>query len=707
MYDVHLDFETGSPVELRTSGVYVYAECPDTRAWLMRWRWLDGSIREWRPGWEDPIELLDYIACGGRVKIHNAAFERRIWQMLRDTICPHWPRLTIEQQDCTLSRAAAMALPLALEHLGPILGLSVQKNMVGAALMRKMAKPRKRHPNGTFDWWDTPENLEGLSDYCADDVRTEEGADHSLPALSPEERQVWELDQHINDRGVLIDVPTVVKAAEMVEVAKRRADKRMSELTNGAVKKITEVAKLAAWLTSRGVETTSVGKEDYDDLIATTGAMGDAVAKEAIELRRAAARTSNGKYKKMLDCVCDDGRIRGLLAYSATSTRRWAGRLVQPQNFPRMDDETEGFGVHFLINTLALPMPVSDMCDLVGLGIGEPLFWASKALRSMIVAPAGARLMGGDFSNIEGRVNAWLARELWKLEAFREYDAGTGPDLYKVAYAKSFGVTDYATITKTLRQLGKVQELSLGYQGGVGAVLKFVNDIETVVTAVLLANPHVEWEQWEKVYTPSRDKFGLGLREWVALKILIKGWRQANSCIVQGWYDIGDAAIAAVENPGAAFECYSGTVKYLSDGDWLYCGLPDGSALVYAQPYVKMISQILVNKDGEEYEKYRKTVFFHGWNATYKKWEVDSLYGGKQCENIVSGTARVILAKSLLRLDKAGYPLILSVHDEALAECPYGFGTLDEYKSLMSHKEAWMTDLPLSVSAFEDERYSK
>jgi DNA polymerase len=704
---VHLDGETGSPVELTTSGLYVYFEDPNTRVWLFRYKWLDGQYYEWRPGWPDPVALLEYVANGGKIIAHNAAFERRMWKFIRQTYCPHWPPLTIKQQDCTMARASAMTLPARLEKLGEVLNLPVQKDMAGAALMKKMAKPRKRHPDGSYEWWDTPENLEVLSGYCATDVMTEDCADVALPPLSDLERAIWELDQRINDRGVMIDVATVVKAAEMVEVAKKRADQRMCALTGGAVKKVTEVKKLVAWLNGRGIETTSVKKEDYDDLIATCGALKDDAAKEAIELRRAGAKTSTGKYKKMVGCVCEDDRIRGLLAYSATSTKRWAGRLVQPQNFPRMDEEREGESVAFFIKALSLPMPVADVCDLTALCIGEPMLWLSKSLRQMIVAPAGARLIGGDFSNIEGRVNAWLAREEWKLEAFRLFDRGLGPDLYKVAYAKSFGVVDYVTIGKAQRQIGKVQELAFGYQGGIGAALKFVNDIDAVADAVLSANPMVDWERWEKQYLPARDKFGLGLREWVAFKIMIKGWRMSNANIVQGWYDIGDAAIAAVENPGKVFECYHGSVKYLSDGDWLYCGLPDGSALVYASPHVRVVTQTLVNKDGEEYDVQRKTVFFYGWNSTFQRWEVDSLYGGKQCENIVSGTARMILARAMLRADSAGYPLILSVHDEIVAECPYGFGSVKEFEQIMAHKEEWMTDLPLAVSAFEDERYSK
>lgn len=705
----HIDFETGSPIELRSAGVYVYAEHPETRVWLMRWRIGYDSIQEWRPGWPDPVELLHHVAAGGVVVAHNAGFERRIWRMLRDTICPHWPALRIDQQDCTMSRANALALPPSLDKLGEVLALPVRKDTIAAKIMLKMAKPRKRHANGEYEWWNTDENMQILSDYCGVDVEVETLADEKLPPLTPHERMIWELDQEINDRGVMIDIDAVVKAADLVEYATRNANERMSAITGGAVRKVSEISKLVEWMNGRGVPVASIGKGEQDDIIALAKIVGDQQAADAIELRRKTGKTSNGKYKKMMDCVCADDRIRGLLAYSATSTRRWAGRLVQPQNFPRVGDDEHK--AEFVVRTLKQRMTVADMCDLITLGIGEPLEALSKTLRSMIVAAPGRKIVGGDFSNIEGRVNAWLAGEEWKLQAFRDYDAGTGPDLYKVAYARSFGV-DIRDITKSQRQLGKVQELALGYQGGVGA---FINmgatyglKIEDITDPVLATATYIDWEAQEKIYAKSTDKFGLRLREWVATKILVRSWRAANPAIVAGWWEIGDAAVAAVDNPGMFIPCYNGRVNYVSDGNWLFCILPDGSSLVYAQPHCRVHVQVLVNKDGEEYEKYTRTVHFMGWDTKFQQWRGDVLYGGKQCENIVSGTARCLLDNAMLRAEKHGFPLILTVHDELVSEPPASpLYSADFFGALMQEADPWADGLPIAVSAFEDERYSK
>lgn len=337
----HLDLETRSPLDLTKVGVYRYVEDPDTSIWLFSYRFDAGPIQRWRPGERAPDALLEHIASGGRVVAHNANFERQIWNAVvrRLAGCEGWPRLNIAQCDCTMSRALAVHLPANLEELAGVLGLPEQKDKEGRRLMLQMAKPRKR--NGTFVWWDEPEKIERLADYCDQDVLTECAVDAKLPPLSADERDLWELDQRINDRGFALDVESIHRCLAVLEVAQERANARMAELTGGYVKKITEATRMVEWLKGRGVPATSIAKAEQSELLSWTDTIGDETATEVIRLRAEAGRSSTAKFKTMLLIVCADGRARGQLSYHRASTGRWGGELVQPHNLPRVSEAEE------------------------------------------------------------------------------------------------------------------------------------------------------------------------------------------------------------------------------------------------------------------------------------------------------------------------------------------------------------------------------
>ena len=230
----HIDFETRSATDLVKSGVYRYAEDPTTWPWGFCYRiGNEGPWYEWRPGWPDPIVLLDHIRHGGTVGCHNAAFERTIWNwVVVARLNPHWPLMTIQQQDCTMSRAAAIAHPQALGKLGTALGTSLDKDMEVNRLMMKMAKPRRFNEDGTITWWDDPADIDRNMLYCGRDVEVETQADEMLPPLTERERRVWEFDQLINERGVPIDEGFVERAAQLVEFSKKQNDRVMREITD-------------------------------------------------------------------------------------------------------------------------------------------------------------------------------------------------------------------------------------------------------------------------------------------------------------------------------------------------------------------------------------------------------------------------------------------------------------------------------------------
>lgn len=705
---LHLDFETRSRADLRDCGAHRYVLDATTDIWLARYSFGQGEPREWRPGQPVPDDLEAHIICGGNLTAHNASFERLVITYIAGPRYD-WPVPDLEQYDCTMARAAAVALPQSLDHTPAAVGLSVRKDKEGHALMLRMARPRKvDKATGEVTWWDDPERLERLSQYCAQDVLTEIALDNTLPALSDGERRLWMLDQTINDRGVHLDIPTIGRLRALVEYGKRRLDDEMRALTDGAVPRCTASKALAEWITAAGIDCDSVAKDRIEPL--RRAAAGDTDVLRALDLRAEGSKSSTAKLKTMLACAGEDGRARGQLNYHGATTGRWAGRLVQFQNLVRLDGERDLSGVGFLIDLLCSPRDIEHIHDTFEATYGSPVEWASRALRPMVTAASGNKLVGGDLSNIEGCVNAWLADERWKLDAYRAYQAGQGPDLYKVAYARSFGGTP-DEVKGHRRQIGKVQELALGYQGGVNAFVSMGKNyrvnIDEIVPVVQAAAEPAVWYGTAERFDHAFDKGDFTREQWTALKVVVDGWRAGHRTIVQSWWDLQDAAIEAVSRPNEVVEVLNCRVKYLCARNFLWCQIPSGRVLAYSSPWIKTDRVLRVNKDGEEYERVEHRVLYMGFDNVKKIWGPQGLYGGKQCENIVQAIARDVLVEGMFAAEAAGYPIVLTVHDELLTEPPAHHGSADELERIMSTVPAWAPGLPLAAKCWEGPRYVK
>ena len=565
--------------------------------------------------------------------------------------------------------------------------------------MLRMCRPRG-WDNGVPVFDNDPEHIDRLSAYCETDVDTECVVHDGIARLSDSERRVWELDQTINDRGVLIDERAAQRAEEVAAEAVKRANERMWYLTDGDVQKVTQVARIVEWLNKRGVPCESVGKGEHEELILGSQVVGDADAEEVVRIRRAAGKASTAKYKAMQQTVSRDSRCRGMLNYHGAGPGRWAGRLVQPQNFPRVDPDRDLPRVETLHEFLETRMSAREIVDsLEMLGI-EPLDTLSKALRSMFIAGPGNRLVGGDYSNIEGRLNAWISGEEWKLRAFREYDEGSGPDLYLLSYSKSFGVP-VADVTKAQRQIGKVQELACGYQGSVGAYMNmaanyFIQPHDVAKTARDAVSDDA-WRAAEDKYG-SRNTYGLDKFDWSGLFVTVSNWRAAHPSLVQGWWELQDAAVAAVGTPGSKHFAYDGRAAYVAANGFLFCQLPSKRVIAYASPRL-----IETGVDGRK----KFQVEYDAVDSVTKQWGPQRLYGGLQCNNVVQGTARDVMVNGMFAAEGAGYPLILTVHDELLAEVPESFGSVEEFKRLMLSPIPWLHGCPLSAAAWEAKRYVK
>ncbi|MDY7579383.1 DNA polymerase [Herbaspirillum sp. RTI4] len=340
----------------------------------------------------------------------------------------------------------------------------------------------------------------------------------------------------------------------------------------------------------------------------------------------------------------------------------------------------------------------------------------SSAIRGVIVAPPGKKLVVADLSNIEGRVLAWLAGEEWKLQAFLDFDtfkldaAGEripsgkkkdpwercGHDLYNLAYAKAFGVNP-ELVTKDERQVGKVMELALGYQGGVGAFLTFAAaygiDLEAMGEAAIAGIPKdilaeaQDFMHWQR--DQGRDQYGLSNTAFLVCESFKRLWREAHPAIASGWKELEGVCIAAVDNPGTTLTCRRHKIR--RDGAWLRVRLPSGRYLCYPSPQVN---------DGK--------LTYMGIDQYTRKWQRLKTYGGKIAENITQAAARDVLASSMQPIEDAGYEIVLTVHDEIIAEAPDDERyNCEHLAALMSEVPEWATGLPLAAAGFESYRYKK
>lgn len=745
MATLFIDTETRSAIDLRKSGASRYTRDPSTDCYCIPYAFDDEPAQVWWPDWThafvasaasaaglprgDISRVKDHVAAGGLCVIHNASFDLSVWEdVLRSE--PGWPPMTAAQVRDTMVCAQAQALPASLEELAKLLNLPTQKDTEGGKVMKQIMKPRKTRKGENPDvlhWDETPERFVRVFQYALLDVDTMRHAYRRLRPLSDSEQKLWELDRVINQRGVYLDMRNVRKADTLVADEGTRLASELSLLTDGTVPSANARNKLLEWLQSGGLVCEGLRAHQVEALL--TDNAGDLLfnvsgAKRALEIRKEAAKTSTSKLKAMLARVCNDNRARDNFQFHGARTGRWAGRGIQMQNPPRTPD---WWGVADAENAFRL-FHLGDAAAAVRLWYGSSLNAVSWSLRSLLMAAPGNKLMCADFANIEGRVLAWLAGEAWKLQAFRDFDtilgqdaAGElirkGADLYKLAYARSFGIP-VAEVTKDQRQIGKVQELALGFQGGPGAyagmVATYKMDLDEVVAAVHGAVASDVWRSWcekfEKAKSGPRPPT-LSLDRWVATSIIVHGWRAAHPLTQRLWWDLESAAVAAVQEPGETFLVRDGLVRFRQIGDTLLCRLPSGRALSYPFPEVEAYTRRVF--DGRA-KKWEERAFWKVQHRGYgsrpggaRVWGTQYLYGGLLAENVTQAVARDVLADAMRAVESAGYPIVMHVHDEIVAEVPESFGSLTHFEHLMSQNAPWRDGLPVAVSGWEGLRYRK
>lgn len=660
----HIDFETRSAVDLRKAGADVYAKDKSTSVLCMYYCFGDGPIMGWHPlkGEPFPVELALHIDSGKKVAGHNFGdFEILIWN---HNLAPKFlfSDISIEQCEDTMAQAFAMALPGSLDSASSAVGLEAKKDMKGRRIMLQLSQPRKVEEDGTVIWWepeDAPEKFEVLYEYCKQDVEVERQLHKKLMKLNASEEKLWQLDWLINRRGVLVDRKSLDICLEITEYEKKRLNKRMREVTKGAVATCNATGQLTDWLKWQGLEVPSVAKADVLEMLDREDLPSE--CRQALLLRQEAAKTSTAKTNAMIAGSAVDGRVRGLFQYHGAGTGRWAGRRVQLQNLPRPSLSQDQIEKAFEI--ISSNRSLDDIIFEIEMWFGSPMSVVSDLIRGFLKAKEGHDFIGCDFNSIEARVLAWLADQKDTLNAFE-----THGKIYELEAAKIYNVDHLENVTKDQRMIGKVATLALGYQGGVGA-----------------------FQSMARVY-------GVKVPDTQADAIK-ESWRRSNRNIVNYWYTLENAAIRAVLNPKKAFAVgpKDREVIYKKNGSFLWCKLPSNRVLCY--PYARVEEFETPWGDLKEGITYKTMVL--------NKWTKTKTYGGKLCENVTQAVARDCLSEALPRLEANGYPTVMHVHDEAVVEVPKGFGSVDEVEMLMSLNPMWANGLPIAAEGWRGERFRK
>ena len=628
---LYLDFETKSNCDLRSKGVYNYAQDASTEVLCMSYAFDDEDVVTWTPGQPFPERVRNYT---GLIYSHNAAFERLIfWYVLQINF-------KLEQFYCTATQARANCAPGSLEDVGRFAGASMKKDHRGAALIRLMCVPPFKH---------TPDLMAEMISYCEQDVRAMRAISKGLRPLSDEELADYHVNEQINDRGVLVDVPlckAAIKyaAAELVEI-----EAIVQEVSEGAIVSVRS-PKMRQWVWDRvGEEARTLMQKDdkisIDKTVRANLLNCDGVPEDVKEIIQCADdlwASSVAKFSRLAALADDeDERVRGAFVFAGgAATGRASSYGAQVHNFTRKCAGDPSAVRHAMVRGHAIVPRFGERVTDVLKGM----------LRPALIPAHGRSFVVADWSSIEARVNPWLSgRGQDKLDIFAK-----GQDVYKVNAAATFNV-QIEDVTDDQRQIGKVQELACGFAGGVGA-----------------------FAAMGRVYK-------VNLPEPIARR-MVDGWRRANTWAVPFWSELEEQYTRAMRNKGREFT--AGRITYLFDGQHLWYALPSGRVLCY--PFAKL------EQDGISYAK-------SAWKPAQdaKEWPRARLWKGLACENVTQAVANDLLRHALRQLDG----VVLHIHDEIVIET--ATPNPEELRRVMCTPPAWATGLPLAADVKVMERYGK
>lgn len=656
--EMHIDIETYSSVNIKECGVYKYVESQDFQVLLFAY-----SVDDSDPEVIDltrktlPQEIVNLLYDPNVKKYaQNAVFERLALSKYCGKPIP------VEQWKCSMIEACKYGLPASLEQLSSVLLLDADKKKmnVGKSLIRLFCVPQKPtkanghktriYPN------DEPEKWELFKEYNRMDVVAEMEITKILKRYRASLQIVtqvywdrddinWYVDQAINDRGLRVDTELINNVLEYGQVHTKKLNYEVESICPGM--NINSVMQLKDFIeTHDNIKLKALRKEDLDSLLKNNKLTRD--SRRLLEIRKELSKTSVKKYEAFARSTCNDGRIHGAFQYyGANRTGRWAGRLIQPQNFPRnaFDDINE-----------ARQLIKDGQYEVAEMLYGSLNEVFSTLIRTAVIPSEGMKFVIADYSAIEARVIAWLSNEKWRQDVF-----ANGGDIYCASASQMFKVP----VVKHgenghLRQKGKIAELALGYGGGIGAMKAM-----------------------------GGDKMGLTDSE---MEEIVQKWRASSPNIVKLWKGCQTAAESAIVNQKPGIILHGIYYLFKPRGANLYARLPSGRMLTYSNAR---------KVDGK--------ILYDGVNQTRKTWTTLDTWGGKLVENLVQAIARDCLAIAMQRLTKEGYRIVMHIHDEVVIEVPkeHAESDLKRICEIMGQPIEWAKGLILTAEGFISDYYRK
>lgn len=654
--NLFIDIEAYSSVDIKESGAYKYIESPDFEILIIGYALDNGPVNiiDLAQGEEMPEEFEEALLDPECIKVaHNAVFERLSFKRVGYNV-------PAEQWYCTSVKAAYCGLPLSLDGVSKALNLTDKKLDTGKALIKYFSCPCKAtRINGmrTRNYPEhAPEKWEMYKEYNKYDVLAEREIffkleRHIIPDI---EREMYVLDQNINDRGILVDMELAESAIAVDNAYTALLTQRAQQLTG--LENPNSPVQIRQWIEKQtGRAVLSLSKETMPDLLKEFSDYPDVI--ELLNTRKKLSKTSIKKYYAMLNCAMKDHRVRGTFQfYGANRTGRWAGRLLQLQNLSK--NHISHIEVpRELIRARdweSVEMMYDDVADIL-----------SQLVRTALIAAPGKVFSVADFSAIEARVISWLANEKWRMDVFR----GDGK-IYEATGAKMFNVP-ISSITKgsVLRDKSKISELALGYEGSLGALRRM-----------------------------GGERMGLSDTEMMSL---VHKWRMANPAIVEMWKEIDEASKEAVRYQRPV-SCTCRNIIFDCDGEFMTIQLPSGRKLYYYGPRFK-------DKKIGRSTMPSRVLCYQGVVQETKQWGEIDTYGGKLTENIVQAIARDLLGSSMLQLEAKGYHPVCHIHDECLVEVPEenAQAYYEEMARIMGTPPEWASDLPLRADGYVTPFYLK
>lgn len=689
---VHIDFETRSELDVTKVGASKYSRhhsteiislafVVDDEDFVYHTATLDGN---------ETIQKLKELALSDGVifKAHNAYFERCVWRE-----CLSIQEVPLERWQCTAAKATAHALPRDLKRVGQALDLPVKKDMSGHSKMLKLSKPRRpTKTNADLFWYPhtAPEDFAQLYAYNIDDVLTERCLDKALRDLSKTEQAVWRIDQKMNDRGVHVNRQQLERILHLMAQRYEELREEMEIATDFSITSPTSFNKLLEWFQSQGVNINNIQSGTLEKLIEHPKCPPN--VKTVAEIRLEYGLASVKKYKAMTARMDEDARIRDILLYYGASTGRWSARGVQFQNLKRPVIDVEEC-LSYLSNATYEEFSKKYPKVINALG---------SMVRSVITPEEGKEFLCADYSSIEPRVLAWLAGQGWKLDLFKN-----GADLYCISASKIFNYEVTKEKHPEQRQVGKTSELALGYNGGIAAYSAMANNYRINLYEVYkLMSPSftpAEKENAAAAITFYRERGGQLSNNLALVSDVIKQrWRKDNAEVVNLWEEVEAAAINAVRTGKQVV--VGGTderpkIIFATNGRFLYCKLPSGRCLAYYDPKLQ--------RRPTPWGDAKITLTYMSLDSMTNKWIRKAAYGGLFVENIVQAISRDIMAEAMIRLEREGFPLILTVHDELIAEVTIKTLLLSRMIELMTQQPKWAPGLPIEASGWQGFYYRK